>query len=62
MRDKTIKIVEWLVVGILLLLVAYTFWDYMFVDRCLDKGGSWNYRDFKCEMSEGNPKNSKGPG
>ncbi len=29
---------------------AYVVWDYMFVDQCLDRGGSWNYGQFKCEM------------
>lgn len=49
-RDKTIRVVTRLVVGVAVSLAAFVVWDYMFVDRCLDRGGAWNYREFKCEM------------
>jgi hypothetical protein len=39
------RIVIFLVVG----LLAVLLWDYMFVDRCLDEGGRWNYAAFECE-------------
>ena len=50
MSDKAGKIVSRVLVGLVVFLIAFLIWDYMFVDRCSDHGGVWNYREFKCEM------------
>jgi hypothetical protein len=44
------KIASRFVIGLVVLLVVFLIWDYMYVDHCSDRGGLWNYREFKCEM------------
>lgn len=48
------------IAGILILLFAVVmfllpwFREFMAIDRCLDNGGCWDYRELQCRSQEAN--------
>lgn len=49
MHKKFTKVIGWLILGLVAFLIIYLISDFLDVDRCLDGGGAWNYRDSICE-------------
>jgi hypothetical protein len=48
-NPPTRRIIGYVMTFVILVFVGYIAWDYAFVDRCLDRGGRWNYSAFSCE-------------
>jgi drug/metabolite transporter (DMT)-like permease len=42
------KMAAFAVLGIVLLGLGYVLWDYLTVDRCLDRGGKWDAPRSRC--------------
>ena len=38
----------WLLILSVLIALGPSVWEFLKVDSCLDRGGSWNYVEFKC--------------
>ena len=36
--------------GLALLLVLYLVFDFFVIDKCLDRGGAWDYGGFRCDQ------------
>ena len=41
-----------LLVFALLIGLSFKAWRWMKIDKCLDRGGSWNYQQGVCEESK----------
>ncbi len=44
-----ITIVSWIAVVTFVILVAINISEFIEIDRCLDLGGSWDYRKEMCK-------------
>jgi len=39
----------WLLIMSILIILGPHAWEFLKVDSCLDRGGSWDYIEFRCE-------------